>query len=88
MGLACEPPGWQLPSGDACKRCGREDGLGFLLPDHMWDGAVPNEFHQELLCLLCFDELATERGVDWRAYPVQFCAVSGLSQRRRWAITR
>lgn len=62
---------------EICKRCGRENPLGFYVPDHVWAAAVPTRYRNRVLCILCFDELATERGVDWSA-DIEFYPVSGM----------
>jgi len=64
---------------EVCKRCGRENPLGFSVPDDVWKAAVPSEYQDKVLCIMCFDELATEAGIDWSATPIQWYPVSGVA---------
>lgn len=66
---------------EICKCYGRENPLGFYVPDHIWEAAVPFRYRNRVLCILCFDTLATERGVDWAAESVEFYPVSGVRAR-------
>lgn len=66
------------PTRETCKRCGRENPLGFTVPDKVWSKAVPPEFREHVLCILCFDELATQAGVDWASGRVRFWPISGI----------
>lgn len=63
---------------ETCKRCWRANPLGFHVPDEVWNAAVPLELRGRVLCILCFDELATERGVQWDR-DVQLFPVSGIT---------
>lgn len=70
---------------EICKRCWRINPLGFSVPDDIWQAAVPEGLRDRVLCILCFDELATGAGVDWTAGPVAFYPVSGVQHRREEA---
>ena len=48
-----------------CKVCGRRDKFDFTVPDEVWRSVVGPEFEHRVVCLSCFDDLATERGVDY-----------------------
>lgn len=50
---------------EVCKRCWRENPVGFSVPNDVWRAAVPARHTNNVLCLLCFDRYATRRGVDW-----------------------
>ena len=63
---------------EICKGCNRENPLGFQVPDQVWAQAVPEHLRELVLCIVCFDELATLRGVDWSA-EVSFYPVSGVA---------
>lgn len=63
---------------EICKRCGRENPLGFTVPDEVWLKAVPLEYRNVTLCILCFDELATYARVNWTKTPIKFWPVSGV----------
>lgn len=71
---------WTAPltGREVCKRCGRENPLGFSVPDEVWERAVPEEYRNKTLCIMCFDNLATYAGVNWAATPIQFWPVSGV----------
>ncbi len=70
------------PTREICKRCGRENPLGFTVPDEVWNKAVPPEYRNKELCILCFDEFATYAGVDWTSTPIEFWPVSGVEALR------
>lgn len=84
---------------ETCKRCWRENPVGFNVPDETWRAAVTNRHLSDVLCLHCFDRYATRRGVDWAAsgcdfYPVPGvtnsccslpCSCTRCSTRRSWA---
>ena len=70
---------------ETCKRCYRENPVGFALPDDVWASAVPAKYRSSVLCIFCFDELATRRNVDWSSSPVEWWPVSGVySAPRSW----
>lgn len=50
-----------------CKVCGKRDKLGFYVPDEVWKAVVPEAFQNRVVCLGCFDALASERGIDYAA---------------------
>lgn len=63
---------------EICKCCGRENPLGFHVPDDVWERAVPEPYKNRVLCIMCFDHFATAAGVDWTDTPVEFYPVSGV----------
>jgi len=65
---------------ELCKRCWRFNPVGFWVPDEVWQASVPEEFRNKVLCIMCFDEFATENGVDWSDH-VRFFPVSGVKHR-------
>lgn len=65
---------------EICKRCNRENPLGFQVMDTLWNSVVQERYN--VLCIMCFDELATERDIDWVMYPIEFYPVSGIEARR------
>lgn len=67
---------------EVCKRCFRENPVGFTVPDEVWAAAVPETYRDKVLCIFCFDELAARRGVDWSSAPIQFWPVSKVAARR------
>lgn len=62
------------PAREICKRCWRISPVGFEVSDGLWESIVPDGLAAQVLCLFCFDEFATERGIAWerevRLYPV------------------
>lgn len=62
---------------EICKRCGRESPVGFDVPDEIWEKAVPPQYRDRVLCIHCFDELATRAGVDWTD-AIKFWPASGM----------
>ena len=72
----------RLRGREVCKRCFRENAVGFLVPDEVWQAVVPKRYRNKVLCISCFDEFATRRGIDWSAGPVLFWPVSGVAARR------
>ncbi len=64
-------------TGEICKRCFREHACGFQIPDNMWNTVVEERYN--VLCLTCFDELATEKGIKWDHVVTHLAPVSRLS---------
>lgn len=58
-----------------CDGCGGWLLPDFHVPDHIWRVVVDNL--DDALCLRCFDERATERGVAWEVEGVSFFPASG-----------
>ena len=80
---------------ETCKRCWRENPVGFSVPDDVWRAAVPARHIDHVLCLTCFDRYATARGVDWVKRGCEFYAVPGAllrptssSRQPFWTCTR
>jgi hypothetical protein len=48
-----------------CKVCGRADKFDFHVPDALWREVVPATLRNRVVCLACFDDLASERGIDY-----------------------
>lgn len=63
---------------ETCKRCWRENVVGFSVPNEMWRAVVPARHMTNVLCLSCFDLYATRRGIDWTG-GCEFYAVAGAS---------
>lgn len=51
--------------GQTCKSCGRRDNFNFHVPDDLWRLVVPEHLSGLVVCLSCFDEFATEKGIDY-----------------------
>ena len=66
---------------ETCRRCWRASPVGFYVPDAIWLAAVPDAFRTAVLCIMCFDEFATERGVVWD-HVVELFPVSGAGHAR------
>lgn len=54
-----------LPSRERCQCCNRYSPVGFHVPNETWDLAVPNQFHESPLCIMCFATMADERLIEW-----------------------
>lgn len=52
------------PNQQTCKRCGAVDKFNFHVPDWLWNW-VANTWSNNVLCLACFDDLATKTNTDW-----------------------
>lgn len=63
---------------ETCKRCWRENPIGFSVPDEMWRAVVPARHIDNVLCPVCFDRYATKRGIDWTGQ-CEFFAVAGAT---------
>ena len=48
-----------------CNVCHCEDKFNFNVSDKLWRQIVPPEFHNKVVCLPCFDELAREQNVEY-----------------------
>lgn len=66
---------------EVCKCCNRPNAVGFKVPDHIWEAAVNPEYRDKVLCLQCFDVMATLNGVNWTEFKVEFFPVSGIDGR-------
>lgn len=51
-----------------CKRCGCVDFFNFNVPDDIWAAVVPTDLARRVVCLKCFDELASEKGVKYAGH--------------------
>ena len=47
-----------------CKICKRHVDFDYIVSDDMWKTVVPIEHLRDVICLLCFDRLAREKGID------------------------
>lgn len=64
-----------------CSCCVRPNPLSFHVPDDVWERAVPEFYRGKVLCIICFDVMATLNGVNWAGRPVEFFPVSGIDGR-------
>lgn len=63
--------GWP---GEKCKRCGRRNVVGFIVPDEVWMAVVGAS--SGCWCLTCFDEEAQAKGIAYRVRPEDLAQVS------------
>lgn len=63
MTLVADACGERDPSRQWCLRCGAQDGFSFRVSDETWRAVVGDG--PPILCLRCFDALATKRGVPY-----------------------
>ncbi len=59
---------------EACNRCGRENPVAFSIPDEIWAKVAGETWCDRVLCIVCFDQLASTANVNWvvpelRLYP-------------------
>ena len=47
-----------------CANCGTVPYFDFTVDDAIWKAVVSEEHRLGVLCLLCFDKLASEQGID------------------------
>ena len=48
-----------------CKVCGRSDKFNYNVPDELWKKVVPAKYHNKVVCLECFDQLAFKKNIDY-----------------------
>jgi hypothetical protein len=68
---------------ETCKRCWRENAVGFSVSDDVWRAVVPARHIANVLCLYCFDRYATRRGIDWVATGCELFPVAGATSSSR-----
>lgn len=61
-----------ITSCQTCKVCGRPTGFNWHVPDVIWEEIVPKKYGEHMVCLVCFDQFAYERGVDYAPYLSDF----------------
>lgn len=47
-----------------CKVCGRLDKFDYNVPNHIWRQVVPKKYLNNVVCLACFDDFATQNDID------------------------
>ncbi len=47
-----------------CKICGEHSYFDWQVGSKMWEQVVPKEHRFGIICLPCFDKMATEKGMD------------------------
>lgn len=63
--LAAQEPPYNTCQRQTCKACGRPDKFDFFIPDELWHSVVPPELAGRVVCLFCFDDFASRRGVQY-----------------------
>ena len=48
-----------------CGVCGRPDKFVYYVPDDIWERVVPGVLKTRVVCLVCFDDLAAMRRVNY-----------------------
>jgi hypothetical protein len=46
-----------------CKACGRADGFSFQVDPEVWTLVVPDHLRDSVVCFVCFDAFAAQRGI-------------------------
>jgi hypothetical protein len=49
-----------------CKACWHADGFDFHVPDWLWVAVVPPTLRDHVVCLSCFDDFASEKGISYK----------------------
>jgi hypothetical protein len=55
-----------------CKCCGKRDYFNFHVPDEIWLFVVPPELSKHVVCLPCFDKLASKKNFDYSPHIKEF----------------
>ena len=59
---------------EICKKCLRDNPIGFKVPDSIWQDVVPDFLQSGVVCISCFTQLADEKFIPWddqiEFYPV------------------
>jgi len=53
------------PQQQTCKACGNPDKFDFNVPDDIWETVIPAHLRNRVVCLYCFDEFASRKGVSY-----------------------
>jgi hypothetical protein len=48
-----------------CKVCGKRDMFNFTITDEVWNKVVPKPFQNRVVCLICFDTFASNKGINY-----------------------
>ena len=48
-----------------CKICGKRDKIDFQVSDEIWAAVVPPPYQNNVVCLGCFDAIASQKGIDY-----------------------
>ena len=48
-----------------CGACGRPDKFVYRVPDEIWQRVVPSALRNRVVCLVCFDDFAAMRRVNY-----------------------
>jgi hypothetical protein len=55
----------QQPQRQTCRICECPDKFDFHVSDDLWERVVPRRFRKNVVCLECFDDLASEKNIDY-----------------------
>ena len=56
-----------------CKVCWSANGFCFQVPDDIWEAVLPVELQCRVVCLACFDAIASEKNIEYASYIEQLC---------------
>ena len=48
-----------------CGACGRPDQFQYRVPDEIWERVVPRTLKNRTVCLVCFDDFAAMRRINY-----------------------
>lgn len=67
-----------IASREICKICYHVNAVGFTVSSGMWEAAIPEKHHGDVVCLSCFTRLADEKLILWceaiTLFPVSLAA--------------
>lgn len=55
----------RIPSRQKCHLCGRVMRLDFVVPDEVWQEAIPPGIRDAIVCFECFAARADEKLIEW-----------------------
>jgi hypothetical protein len=62
-----------------CRVCGHRDKFDFHIPDDLWQQIVPPEYQNHVVCLGCFDDFATQKGIGYSIDALYFAGDKEMS---------
>jgi len=60
-----------------CGACGRPDKFVYHVPDDTWERVVPSVLRNRIVCLVCFDDFAAMRRVNYARHLTLFLRFAG-----------
>ena len=74
QGVRVRPlPRLRGPTQQTCKMCGQPDKFDFYVPDDVWVAVAPEPHRGHVICLYCFDEEASAKGIPIAEALIDLC---------------